>query len=79
MCGHHLARYPVRGENSRAAHFLFEETASSFARGGLDWIRKNFFKERVVRLWDGLLGMVVESPSLEVFKGHVNMALRDMG
>lgn len=33
----------------------------------------------MVRLWDGLLGMVVESPSLEVFKGHVNMALRDMG
>lgn len=69
----------MRGENSRADHFLFEETASSCARGGLDWIRRNFFMERVGRLWDGLLGMVVESPSLEIFKGHVNMALRDMG
>lgn len=35
--------------------------------------------ERVGRLWDGKLGMVVESPSLEVFKGHVDMTLRDMG
>lgn len=35
--------------------------------------------ERAGRLWDRLLGVVVESPSLEVFKGHVDMALRDMG
>ncbi|KAK4819929.1 LOW QUALITY PROTEIN: hypothetical protein QYF61_015304 [Mycteria americana] len=79
----------LKGGRSQVGVGLFSQVTSDKTRGSGLKSHEGSFKlnagknftstERVIKQWNRLPREVVESPSLEVFKRHVDVVLRDMG
>ncbi|KAK4807509.1 hypothetical protein QYF61_023732 [Mycteria americana] len=74
-----LEKRRLRGDLTSPYNYLKGGTGLRLFQGRfrLD-IRKDFFTERGIKHWNRLPREVVESPSLEVFKRHVELARRDL-
>jgi len=59
---------------------ILEDTVRGFQSTDVDWIPENiFFRNRVVRHWNGLTQQIVDAQSVNAFKNRVDRHWKDMG